>query len=216
MNTNTTVTNKANIQPMPTDRYIITTSDVTKYLQDQLGFGIVCDYTRWTGVSPDKSYVRMRAVFNPDDIVVKPTGDGYVDKFLAMTASGIDFKDTVIDILTPFMYPDTLGDIYNRPDDLRRLYEIGLYDERLVELIQNAKLNYCREVNLFRLYLRPERIITDMLKDPSTNEIDGHAEIIAVAGMTSDTIRWEVAKSTKKNSFTVPEDINMDAIFDRR
>ena len=82
---NTSVTNKANIKPIPTDRYLITSSEVVKYLQDQLGFGTICDFTRWTGVSPDKSYVRMRAVFAPEDVLAKSHINDYADRMLAAT-----------------------------------------------------------------------------------------------------------------------------------
>ena len=213
---NTSVTNKANIKPIPTDRYIITSSEVVKYLQDQLGFGTICDFTRWTGVSPDKSYVRMRAVFAPEDVLAKSHINDYADRMLAATASGMEFKSTVMDTLKPFMYPDTLGDIYNQPEDIQRLAEMGVFQERLIDLVSNAKLNYCNEVNVFRLYLRPERIIAEMLSDPSTNAIDGHMEIIGVYGTTSETIRWEVAITKNKSSFNETTNLNMDAIFDRR
>ena len=213
---NTSVTNKANIKPIPTDRYIITSSEVVKYLQDQLGFGTICDFTRWTGVSPDKSYVRMRAVFAPEDVLAKSHINDYADRMLAATASGMEFKSTVMDTLKPFMYPDTLGDIYNHPEDIQRLAEMGVFQERLIDLVSNAKLNYCNEVNVFRLYLRPERIIAEMLSDPSTNTIDGHMEIIGVYGTTSETIRWEVAITKNKSSFNETTNLNMDAIFDRR
>lgn len=215
-NTDALVINKAAIQPIPSDRYMITTSDVQKYLQDELGFEIRCDFTRWTGMSPDKSYVRMRVVLFPDDIIAKRTMDDYADIVLAGAGAGNSFKNTVIDTLTPFMYPDTIGDLYNHPDDIKRLADMGVYQERLFDIVSNAKLNYCREANLFRLYLRPERIITDMLADPKTNKVKGHMDIIGVYGTTSETIRWEVAVTKNKNSFGNINDLNMDAIFDRR
>ena len=216
MSNSATITNKANIQPIPTDRYVITSSDVVKYLQNQLGFTFICDFTRWTGVSPDKSYVRMRAVFQPDDVIAKTTASGYVDSILAATASDLKFKSTVMDTLKPFMYPSTIGDIWNHPEDLKRLAEMGLVQERLMDLVANAKLSYYNGVNLFRLYHRPERIIADMLADPASNEVKGHMEIIGVYGTTSETIRWEVAVTNTKNSFNELSDINLDAIFDRR
>ena len=208
-------TNKANIKPVPEERYIITSSDVVKYLQDQLGFTIASDFTRWTGVSEDRSYVRMRVVFNPVDIIARNTSTDYVDRILSENAAGIRFKDNVIDTIRPFMYPSTVGDLANHPDDLNRLFQIGLYNERLSEIIKYSKLNYCRESNVFLLYLRPERIIVDMLADPSTNKIDGDLSIIAVHGTTSETIRWDVSVTKNKNSFGTT-DISIDALFNNR
>lgn len=207
--------NKANIKPVPEERYIITSSDVVKYLQDQLGFTIASDFTRWTGVSEDRSYVRMRVVFNPVDIIARNTSTDYVDRILSENAAGIRFKDSVIDTIRPFMYPSTVGDLANHPDDLNRLFQIGLYNERLSEIIKYSKLNYCRESNVFLLYLRPERIIVDMLADPSTNKIDGDLSIIAVHGTTSETIRWDVSVTKNKNSFGTT-DISIDALFNNR
>ena len=208
-------TNKANIKPVPEERYIITSSDAVKYLQDQLGFTIASDFTRWTGVSEDRSYVRMRVVFNPVDIIARNTSTDYVDRILSENAAGIRFKDSVIDTIRPFMYPSTVGDLANHPDDLNRLFQIGLYNERLSEIIKYSKLNYCRESNVFLLYLRPERIIVDMLADPSTNKIDGDLSIIAVHGTTSETIRWDVSVTKNKNSFGTT-DISIDALFNNR
>ena len=207
--------NKANIKPIPTERYVITSSDVIKYLQDQLGFTIACDFTRWTGVSEDHSYVRMRVAFNPDDITAKSTSTDYVERVLSESAAGIRFKDNVINTLRPFMYPKTVGDIANHPDDINRLFQIGLYNERLSEIMRYSKLKYSRESNMFLIYLRPERIIVDMLADPSTNKIDGEMSIIAVHGTTSETIRWEIAVTKNKNNFGTT-DISMDALFNRQ
>lgn len=210
-----TVLNKANIQPIPTDRYSISTSDVIKYLQDQLGIPVAYDFTRWTGITVDHSYVRMRVVFNPDDIIAKTATGDYVDRVLAANAAGINFKDNVIETLTPFMYPDNMHEICKHPETLNKLYQIGLFNERLDEVVKFSKLNYCREANVFRLYLRAERIIADMLKNPTTNKIDGNMTIIAVRGTTSDTIRWEVAVSKNTNSVMGSSELSLENIFKR-
>lgn len=210
-----TVLNKANIQPIPTDRYSISTSDVIKYLQDQLGIPVAYDFTRWTGITVDHSYVRMRVVFNPDDIIAKTATGDYVDRVLAANAAGINFKDNVIETLTPFMYPDNMHEICKHPETLNKLYQIGLFNERLDEVVKFSKLNYCREANVFRLYLRAERIIADMLKNPKTNKIDGNMTIIAVRGTTSDTIRWEVAVSKNTNSVMGSSELSLENIFKR-
>ena len=210
------VINKAGIQPIPTDRYIITGSEVTKYLQEQLACNVGYDFTRWTGVSPDCSYVRMRIIYNPKDIVAETsTSRDYADRKLAEFSAGLMFKDTILEALKPFMYPENVADIRNRPDDLQRLYTIGVFDDRLNEIIQHSKLNYCQEANVFRLYLRPERIIADMLADPATDKIDGNMSITGVSGTTSDTIRWEVSVEKKNSEFVAGSDLSMDQIFYR-
>ena len=50
-----------------------------------------------------------------------------------------------------------------------------------------------------------------MLKDASTDKIDGEASIVRVAGTTSDTIQWLVIVSNKGKAYTSSLDI--DTIF---
>lgn len=209
------VVNKAGIQPIPTDHYTITGSEVVKYLQDQLGFGVAFDFTRWTGAVPDLSYVRMRVVFNPKDIVVDSTAKDYVDRKLEEYAAGTKFDADTIEILKPFMYPENINELRNNPEDMQRLYMLGVLEDRFDEIVRNAKLNYCREANVFRLYLRPERIIEDMLRNPTTNKIDGSMSILGVRGTSSETIRWDVAVTRKPNAFIGNSELSVDAIFNR-
>ena len=213
---NSITTNKAGINPVNSLRYIITGSDVVKYLQDQLGFTVMADFTRWTGITPDHSYVRMRVALASNDIVATNSSSDYVDRFLADHQAGILFKDTVVNTLKPFTFPEKIVDVYNRPDDLKALYERGIFNERLDEIVRHTKINYAPDAKAFRIYLRPERIITDMLSDPATNAVNGKLEIVAVYGTTSDTIRWEVAVSNTNNSFNGYDQImSLDSIFNQ-
>ena len=207
------VTNKAMIQPIPTDVYIVSSNDVLNYLENQLGFKVGADFTRWTGVTPDHSYVRMRVVMAPKDILAQSDTKDYVDRVLSENAAGLKFKDTVIETLKPFMYPKTVGNLRNHPEDLQRMYQYGLYGERLDEVIQNAQLNYAKEAGYFRIYLRPERIIADMLANPATNAIDGSMVITAVHGTSSETLRWEVAVTRSNNINLGADGISLDKIF---
>ena len=208
-----TVTNKANIQPIPCDRYVITASQVVKYLQDQLGFSVGYDFTRWVGVSSDQSYVRMRVVFNPKDIVADSNSTDYVDRVLASNGAGLQFKDTVIAALEPYTFPENVAYSQKTQDETDRMYLIGIFGDRWEEILRFSKLTYNPQANLFRLYLRPERIIYDMLSDPSTDQVAGNMSIIGVSGTTSDTIRWEVAVERKNTSFETGTNLSMDQIF---
>jgi hypothetical protein len=205
--------NKAGIQPIPTEYYSITGSEVIKYLQDQLGFSVGYDFTRWTGVSPDASYVRLRIVLNPSDIVAETSSRDYADRMLARNSAGTLFKDTVVEALKPYMYPENFISLRSNPEALDRIMKIGIYGERLDEIERNTRLNYCREANVYRLYLSAEKIITDMLADPSTDKPDGDVGIIGVRGTSSDTIRWDIALTNKKSSFMTKSDVSIDQIF---
>lgn len=207
-----TTINKAGITPIPTDRYIISGSQVVKYLQDQLGFGFGYDFTRWVGANPDTSYVRMRTVFQNSDIVVPADEHDFVMRTLQRNSSGISFKDTVIDTLKPYMYPK-LDDIQNQDaDTLDRLYKLGIIGERVMELRKYGELDYCEQKGVWRLYLAPEKIIVDMLSDPTTGKPNGELTIIAVLGTTSESIRWEVAVSRKSNEI-ISTDLSVDAVY---
>ena len=208
--------NKAGVSPIPVQTFNISSNDIVNYLQSQvLGFSIGCDFTRWTGVTPDHSYVRMRAVFVPKDIIETTQTADYVDRILADNAAGIQFKKDVIDSLEPFVYPKTMANIRNYPDQLQRLYQYGLFGNRLDEVITYSQLTYAKESNFFRLYLRPERIIADMLADPTTNAIAGDMTITAVHGTTSETIWWEV-KITNGNDLSTNSGVSIDAIFSNK
>lgn len=209
--------NKAGISPIPTVKYRITTSDVVKYLHDQLGFRLAgYDFTRWVGVDTSSGYVRMRVVFFPEDIVAKSGSKDYVDRVLEANASNIMFKDTVINTLKPFMYPPSTRDIYNHPEELQRMYELGIFGDRLDDIVKNMSLNFCAEANLFRLYLRPERIIKDMLCDPKTNQIDGEMHIVDVDGNTSETIRWDVIIAKSRTDFIGNSNLSLNAIYNSK
>ena len=188
------IVNKSGVQPVPCDRYVITSSMVLKYLQDQLGFSVGSDFTRWVGVTPEQSYVRMRVVINPKDIMADSNSKDYVDRILESKGAGIQFKDTVINTLKPYTF----------------------FGDRYEEISRFAKLSYSSQANLFRIYLRPERIIYDMLSDPATDKVDGTMSILAVQGTSSDTIRWEVAVERKGNNFAAKTDLSMDQIFYRQ
>lgn len=206
--------NKAGVSPVPTDRYVISSTDVAAYLQTQvLGCSIGYDFTRWTGVSPDHSYVRMRAVFAPKDIIATSKTRDYVDKVLEENAAGIQFKSDMIKALEPFMYPSGIINIRNHQEEAARLHQYGLFGDRLDEVITYSKFTYTKEHNYFLIYLRPERIIADMLADPATNKIDGEFSIIGVNGTTSDTIRWD-AEVSRNNGFNMANNgISVDYLF---
>ena len=95
---------------------------------------------------------------------------------------------------------------------MQHLADIGLYGDNLDEVIRFQKLTHVNEADKCRVYLRPERIIYDMLADPTTNKIDGNMVITNVYGTTSDSIRWEV-DVYENTSANKAGDINIDRLF---
>lgn len=202
---------KSGIEPLPILTYKIGTGDITTYLRNQLGFDVAVDYRRWTGITANHSYVRMRVVILPKDICVQNKSKDFVDRTLSEYSAGMTFKDDVIDTLKPFMYPKNINDLRNYPEVMQHLYEYGVYGDRLNEIIEFSKLNYSKDANLFRVYLRPERIIAQMLEDPSTNEIRGNMVITRVLGDTPETFQWEVQVTEDRGISTTG--ISIDKIF---
>lgn len=212
MSNSNTVINKAGIAPIPAKRYNISTGQVVQFLQDQLGFGFGYDFTRWVGITPDNSYVRMRCVFQTSDITIAPTDTDFVTRTLQKNSSAITFKDTVINTLKPYMYPKIDGSVTQDPEAVERMNKLGLRLDRLAEISKYTELDYCEQQGLWRLYLAPEKIITDMLSDPTTGKPDGDLAIIAVLGTSSESIRWEVSV-TERTSFVANSDISVESVY---
>lgn len=201
---------KAQIAPMPIEIYKYSTGDLTNYLRNQLGFDVAVDYRRWTGITANHSYVRMRVVILPKDIVMPITSNNFTDRILNENSAGMTFKKEVLETLKPYMYPANIDQLKAHPETLRHLYEYGVYGDRLEEIIRYAKLDYSKDAGFFRLYLRPERIIADMLSDPDTNKIDGQMAITRVLGETQETFQWEIQVTSNTG---LSGDISIDKIF---
>lgn len=207
-------TNKAGIERQKVDRYIITGAEVQNYLQNLLGFNIGCDFTRWTGVTANHSYVRMRVVMAPKDLVAPQTAsDNYAIRMLQENSIGMQFKDTAIKTLEQFMYPKNMEQMSISSELLEEMYKYGLYGDRLIDVAKHSKLTYSKQAEMFRVYLRPELIIRDMLSDPTTGKIEGNLEITGVFGMDSETIRWEVEISQGGLTNTEIGILSFDKIF---
>jgi hypothetical protein len=208
------MSNKANIERQKIDRYVISSNQVTSYLQNQLGFPIGADFTRWTGVTANHSYVRMRVgIANKDIVAAQTQPHGFVDRVLQNNASGTNFKSNVTAVLKPFMYPEDLREILSDPANVQAMYQYGVYGQRLEEIIKFSQLAYVQDQKMWRLYLRPERIIRDMLSDVDTGEIDGSFAITGVFGTESETIRWEVEITKGGMSNTELGVVSLDKLF---
>lgn len=187
--------NKGNIEPQKMERYYVSSSKVTEYLQEQLGFPIAVDYTRWTGVSQNFNYVRMRVGIRYGDLVAEQnTSSDYATRQINANSQMLPLKENVVKTLKQYMYldMDRISQELNNDDVKRKFYLYGLHGDRLLELIKFSKLTYIQSLKMWRVYLRPEEVIRDMLSDPATGKVDGRLDITGVFGTDSDTIRWEV------------------------
>jgi hypothetical protein len=208
------ITNKAGIERLPVDRYVISGSMIHTYLENQLGFKIGCDFTRWTGVTANHSYVKMRAVMSAKDLCANTqVSSDFAIRTLQENAVGMQFKDTVKETLEKFMYPANMESMQLTQEAAEEMYKYGLVADRLIEIARYGKLTYVPQAGMFRVYLRPERIIADMLSDPETGAIDGNMAITGVFGTESDTIRWEVEITKGGMANTETGILSIDKIF---
>lgn len=192
---------KAHLKKLPVDHYMISASEVVEHLQNQLGFPIDCDFQLLDNRGPfekplatHKCYVLMRVVIRPEDIRVNDQITGYVDQVLHDTSAGISFKDTVINVLKPFMFPEKIADVRNNPQKLAEFAEMGLVGEPLEKLMRRPNIFYDRVNNRFGVYLRPEKIIADMCANPDTNKVDGTVSFgfVSDAAGNAAAISWGV------------------------
>lgn len=218
------ITNKAGIKRQAVDRYIISSAMVQRYLQNQLGFQVASEFTRWTGVTANHSYVRMRVVINPKDIIAaQPQATGFAERVLQENAAGMMFQDNVMAILRRFMYKENMNPNTFTQEELEKMYNYGIVGNNFVEILTKSKLIYEPALKLFHVYLRPEAIIRDMLTDPKSGCVmiedeDGTVcnaklDITGVFGTDSETIRWEVEVSKSNMVNTEIGIIDFDKIF---
>lgn len=203
---------KAGVTPVPVDSYVVSAAEVIRYLEnDVLGFKIAADIKRWRGVSDAYSYVRMRCVFAKKDLVIDNKASTFVDRVLEQDGCNAQFKDNVIKSLEQFMYPTRQNMMRTPMETLHLLQMRGVYGNRLEELINYCELKFNKEKGVFMIYLRPEAIITDMLKDPATNKIDGNMSIIGVTGEDESDLKWFI--EVRKSADMGLDNISIDNIF---
>jgi hypothetical protein len=212
--------NKGNIQPISNKFYNITAGDIMNYLEnDVLGFRVDGDFTRWTGITPAHSYVRMRVVIQARDIVVNPStlANDYALRILNENQKGYDLDKRVVDSLKPFMYPEDFDYRSMSPEVIRHLNEIGVIGTKVDEIARFSKLTMVQDPNnpnkrFFRVYLRPERIISEILSDTVTGKPEGELFIRRVTGETSSEFRWLVEEVISSPNI-ISSDLNIDQIF---
>lgn len=202
---------KAGIERDPIDVFTISTTAVQKYLMESIlgvNKGVACDFRRFTGISADYNYVSMRVIFEPSVLVKKEDPKYAGEKILAEYSSDSYIRSDVIESLKPFMYPDiNMNDTAN----LQRLYTIGLGGDHIAEIQRYGKLTYIADANVYGVLLRPEKIIDDMISDPSSAEKRSWY-IENVQGTTSDTITWKciIDRGFKK---VMNSGLNFDTFF---
>ena len=213
------MSNKANISPIGNLFYYISAGDIMKHLEDHvLGFRVDADFTRWTGYTPAHSYVRMRVIIQAKDIIVSTPEEeqDYATRLLHMNQVNYTLDKDVVASLKPFMYPEDLN--YNKiaPENARHLTEYGVVGPKIDEIIKFSRPSLVTDTTTgkqyYRVYLRPEKIIYDMLSDPTTGKLEGEAYIRRVIGESSAEFKWLVEQVVNSGNI-ISSDLSIDQIF---
>ena len=216
---------KCGQEPLKINLYTPSQDDVTRYLQNNvLGIKIVTDFERWEGVGGN-AYIRMRLAINAKDIATDTTtgGEDIVSRLLREDGSPYLFKKEVLDALEPFMFPKNLPNILSMPDVLEELSKKGIHGQNLEKLLRYYKPQFSKDPatgDWFCIYLRPERILEDMYKDPTTNKTSGEFQIINVKGGYvhgdgyKDPVSWKCVVVDRKSVIASGAyDVSIDSIF---
>lgn len=210
--------NKGNIAPTGSLYYKFSSGDIVHYLEnDVLGFRIKPDFEKWNGFDNQMSYVRMRVVMQAKDLIVDTNhANDFVTRFFNDNQKGYQLDKNVISAIEPFMYPRNFDQL--DPESVRHLALYGVNQQRFEELIKFSNLTLVADPKTgkqyFIVYLRPEKIIVDMLKDTKTNKIDGEVYIrrVVTDGDNGNDVKWLVEQITNNtNMFAC--DLNIDQIF---
>jgi hypothetical protein len=223
--------NNANIEKRNVEYYDIYPSDVINYLENEVfGFRVTVDFRVWLAPNPNRSYVRMRLGFNPDDILTKKDAADLTpaEKILLDNGAGNKFRESFVTEIDKFRYPKDIIKVKKDPS-LRELYmSRGITEPRLDEIIRGGSDFVWDETqNLFGIYVRAEKVIGEMLKNPNTNKwqledgSDASYEIQQVAFPEGDyrkmrhaeDFAWFCALVGDKRRYGGVTNIDLDRVF---
>lgn len=167
--------NRANIERIQKDLYPITCADIRRHLEDQvLGFKLHdLDVRRWMSPNGRASYSVIRISMFGKDICPKKKNDNYVDRVLAENSIFHEYDEDVVEALKPFMFPKHLIEAKQSVEVLAKLWERGIDNSNIDNIIRFSSINPVKELDLHICYLMPEKIMQHMLEDPTTGKIDG-------------------------------------------
>lgn len=206
--------NKANIERLQKDIYPITCPMIRKYLEeDVLGFKLHgLDVKRWNSPNGRASYAVIRISMFAKDVAVQKNITNYVDKILAEESMYDEIDNNVVELLTPFMFPKNIAQAKQSYETLAKLWERGIENENLDAIIRFSEITKVKKYNMYICYLRPEKIIEQMLEDPKTNKIEGSFGIpySNMYGTNEQDFIWYPVIS---NDGDVDEPVSLDVLY---
>ena len=167
--------NRANIERIKKDIYPITCADIRRYLEDDvLGFKLHgLDVRKWNSPNGVGSYAVIRISIHSKNILLNQNPKSAVDKLLAQESMFREYDKDVLNLLKPFMFPKNIAQAKQSYEVLAQLWERGIDMRALDAIIKFTEINPVEGYPYHIGFLRPEKIIEQMLEDPATGKIDG-------------------------------------------
>lgn len=127
--------------------------EIIEYLQNKLGSQVYCDFVTWEGLlDRSREFVIMRVVI-PGEYMVEDTFD----------LENMCIKTDKYDLIKRYMFDTSMLDFLHNPENYTTLAMHGIHGIRRDDLIRHSKLMYNECNNIFMVYLKPDKIIFDIL-----------------------------------------------------
>lgn len=207
---------KANIPFTTIHGSNISANDVYNHLQNTvLGIPIKMGFLTWHGPAAS-CYVVSKVCIPASEIASTAKPTDFVSKVLADYNANTCLRKDIVDLIKPFMFPNAeeLGIIMRDVNAVKNLANIGIAGNNLQELMMFRDFRYSPQTGYYVIYLDTEKIIRDMVKDPTSDKINGSLRIASVVGEKDEQIRWEIYITETKNGFGGGNGI-MDVSLDR-
>lgn len=218
---------KGEVDSIPIRLFSFSEHDLTRHLMNKvLHCKLQAAYDRYDGI-PGMPYVIMKVVIPASAAIERlEIGNGQIANMIRQDGGNVRFKSSMIKDLRPFRFPKFVSDgsILKMPKERDLMIRRGVVGPALEDLIRFSRLCYSTDGanDYVCIFLRPERIIVDMLKDKYSDKQFGEVTIESIKGgqrysdnqTATEPIVWNVVLDCRKDpNMTGTYDVDMEAIF---
>lgn len=214
------------IDSIPVRLFKISEAEITRYLTNNvLHFPVLASYDRYDGI-PGMPYVIMKvAIPAKYAIERREVGNSVFADMVRKDGANTCIKKSLFTDIKPFRFPKyvTDGSILSMPEERDLMIRRGVAGDDLINLIKFSKPCVSRDNmnDYVCIYLRPERIIAQMLSDKFTGKAFGDIIIEGIQGgcrhqdtNTTDPIVWDVVLDCRRDPNAIGNyDVDLEVIF---
>lgn len=184
---NMNVNNKSGISPIPVEKYDISEHDIIRYLKDQIGIiNLNFSFIKFHGVAGNTWVITRMVVPASEVATMSSTNNNVIDRAIAESGRGRQMSEKFLEVIKPFQYPENIAVIKNNMDMMIQLNKRGASEIVVDHMIRYSKPVFTREphtgMEMYAICLDTGAIIEDMLKDKTTDKVDGSVSITRVTG----------------------------------